>query len=341
MSQHPGRFFLFWLFAASLARADGSSAAPAPLFDDFEGGQNEGGWSYNPADLIEAAGGNPGGFWHQPVADTFAPIVVSTAALLGGDWRAAQIDLVTFDARLFDVDFGDGSGFAMTLLLRDTHGTPSVNDDDFAYFVGPNIPLEGAGWKSFAYPIPSQDTSALPPGWTGGWIGDVEHFRPGVEWSDVIQSVDRVEITWIDPAFFAIFQQWDLGLDNVAIHAEGFAAPRNGSGANPLGYASTTIPTLGATWTASVDLATPGHLVSAVAIAPQGALSGVFPGGSIAGELLIKPAGLLVDIQTGTHVFPLPSTPSLLGTCIATQAATVAADGSIHLNNAIDVVLGD
>ena len=32
-----------------------------------------------------------------------------------------------------------------------------------------------------------------------------------------MESVDRVEIHFLHPCFFAIFQQWILGADNVAI----------------------------------------------------------------------------------------------------------------------------
>jgi hypothetical protein len=328
------------LLLAAPVLAAGSGPTPAPLFDDFTGGTNEGGWTYNPGDVIETSGGNPGGWWHQATADTFGPSVPSTNPSLAGDWRARNVDRASFDARLDDLDFGTGAGFQMTLLLRDTHGTPSINDDDFAYFVGDEVPLKGAGWKSFSYPVPSQDTSALPAGWTGGYPGDSTSFRPGVDWNDVITSVDRVEIWWIDPALFAIFQQWNIGLDNVHISADGAAVVRNGGGGNPLGYASTSTPTLGATWTATVDLATPGHLLSAVAVSFGGATEGVFPGGAIAGELLVLP-GFAVDVQTGSHAIPVPPTLSLLGVCVATQAATVASDGSIHLNNALDLTLGD
>jgi len=325
--------------APSLAFADGSTGGPNALHDDFEGGVNEGGWTYNPGDVIEAAGGNPGGWWHQPVADTFGPIIVSQAKSLAGDWRAANASEVSFDAILNDIDFGTGAGFQMTLLLRDTHGTASIADDDFAYFVGANIPLKGAGWSSFSFPVPSQDTSALPAGWTGGHTGDSTSFAPGVDWNDVITSVDRVEIWWIDPSFFAIFQQWNIGLDNVVVHMDGRADVRVGSGVNPVGYASTSAPNVGTTWTSTVDLATPGHVASAIAVSYGGATSGVFPGGGVVGELLVLP-GYVVDVQAGSHAFPLPNDPTLFGLCVATQAATVAPDGSIHLQNALDVTFG-
>jgi hypothetical protein len=339
MQRLLSRSLLLFLAPVAPALADGSTSGPNALADDFEGGVNEGGWTYNPGDVLETTGGSPGGWWHQPVADTFGPIVVSTNKSLAGDWRAAGADLVSFDAQLLDLDFGTGAGFQMSLLLRDTHGTVSVADDDYAYFVGAQIPLKGAGWKSFSFPVPSQDTSAVPAGWKGGWAGDGEHFRPGVDWNDVITSVDRVEIWWLDPALFAIFQQWDIGLDNVVVRMDGRAEVRNGSGVNPLGYASTSAPTVGATWTATVDVATPGHLLSAVAIALGGATQGVFPGGGIVGEVLVQP-GFVIDVQAGNHAFPLPADPSLFGLCIATQGATVASDGSIHLNNALDVVFG-
>lgn len=325
------------LLASSLAASDGSG--PAPLHDDFEGGQNLGGWTYNPSDVIESTGGNPGGWWHQSFADTFGPVIASKSPSLAGDWRAAGVDRVAFDARLDHLDFGTGLGFQMTLLLRDTHGTPDVQDDDFAYMVGDNVPLVGAGWKGFDYAIPSADTSPLPAGWTGGHTGDSTSFRPGVDWNDVITSVDRVEIWWIDPALFAIFQVWDIGLDNVVVEAPGFATVRNGSGVNPLGFVSTSAPNLGTTWTSTIDVATPGHVASAVAVALGGPTQGVFPGGGVTGELLVL-GPYFVDVAVGVHALPIPPMPALLGLCVPTQGATLAPDGTIHLSNGLDVTLG-
>ena len=324
---------------AGLPAADGLTGAAASQ-DDFDNGQNQGGWSYNPGDVIEPTGGNPGGWLHQAAAFTFAPIFSSQSNSFAGDYRAAGIDRFEFDARLDNQDFGNGNGFNISVLLRDTKGTPSVNDDDYAYRVGPNIPLEGAGWEHYALDIPSADTSAVPSGWKGGWVGDPENFRPGVEWSDVITSVDRMEIWYIDPAFFALVQGWDVGLDNVVLHGGGQALTRNGGGSNPLGYTQTTPAEIGAPWTTAVDIATPAHPISLVVISAQSGTSGIFPGGIIVGELLVKPSGFLLDIASGTHSFNLPNDPGLMGLCIATQGATVSALGQAHMNNAIDIVIG-
>jgi len=337
--QRTVSLLLLSLFAvAPTALASGSG--PGALFDGFEGGVNKGGWTYNPGDILETTGGNPGGWWHQPVADTYGPIITSTNPNLSGDWRATGVDFMRFDAILNALDFGTGSGFEMAVLLRNTKGTPLPDDDDYAYLVGPNIPLKGAGWKTFNFPIPSQDTSPVPTGWKGGWAGDVEHFRPGIDWNDVITSVDRVEIHWLNPAYFAIFQQWNVGLDNIYLRADGTATLRNGAGGNPATYVSTSTPDVGMTWTSTIDIATPGHLLSVVAVSLGGPAAGIFPGGSLVGELLIQPNFFTVDVQTGAHAFPLPGSPSLFGLCLATQGATIAPTGQIHLCNALDLVIG-
>lgn len=328
---------LCFLALASLTPA--ALASDAAIFDGFNTATNKGGWSYNPADAWEATGGNPGGWWHQANADTFGPIIVATDKALTGDFRAKGVKRLTFDAQLLGMNFGDGNGFNMSVLLRDTKGTSDVSDDDYAYFVGPNIPLLGAGWKSFDFAIPSADTSAVPTGWTGGWAGDSTSFRPGVTWNDVVTSVDRVEIHWLDPSLFAIFQQWNIGLDNIAVHAAGDATPRNGSGVNPVSYTA-DVPAIGTTWNGAIDIATPGHALSVLAISNAGPISGVFPGGGVTGELLIQPSFFSLDIKTGAHTFVLPADPSLLGLSVASQGATIDASGGVHLANAIDLVIG-
>ncbi len=326
-------------FLALLAHGSVASAQMA-TFDNFDTGINKAGWTYNTGDVIEATGGNPGGYLHQPVADTFAPIFTTTSSKLKGDWRAAGVSRLTFDAILHDMNFGNGSGFEMSILLRDTKGTAGVTDDDYAFYVGPNIPLKGAGWKSFDFAIPSQDTSAVPLGWKGGWAGDGGMFRPGVTWNDVITSVDQVEIFWLNPEFFAIFQQWNVGHDNMAIHASGTTKIRNGAGGNPVGYTSTSAPSILTGWTATVDLLTPGHPLSFVAVSLGGATQGIFPGGSLVGELLLQPNLLMLDLQAGSHFFALPNDPSLLGMGFATQGGTIDAGGMIYFNNAIDIKIG-
>ncbi|MEZ4652798.1 MAG: hypothetical protein R3E12_04120 [Candidatus Eisenbacteria bacterium] len=199
-------------------------AAADTFIDDFEGGTNQAAWAFiRGADVIESTGGNPGYYLHQPTYDTFAPILESlpgTGTPFEGDYAATGVSRISWDAINHHMDFPDGTGFPITLVLRDAKGTPDVDDDDYVYFVGANVPRVGEGWVHYDVTIPSQETD-LPVGWKGGWVGDCETLRPGVTWADVISHVEQVEIWWLDPCFAAIFQQWNVGVDNLEIEFEG------------------------------------------------------------------------------------------------------------------------
>jgi hypothetical protein len=188
--------------------------------DDFDSGQNPNGWSFASFDVLEANGGNPGGWLHVAGLDTFYPMLESGTSASWpwiGDLAATGAVRISLDAITLHTDFPIAGGFFMSVLLRDTQGTFNVDDDDYAYFVGEEVPQPGAGWKHFDFDVPSRCGVNVPPGWHGGWSGDGDDFRPGVTWSDLISQVDRVEIWWSDPTNFAIFQMWEAGVDNLEI----------------------------------------------------------------------------------------------------------------------------
>ncbi len=316
-------------------------SAGDPVNEDFEAGSNVGLWSFNVTtpDVLESSGGNPGGWLHNPFVSSFAPILTSGAGrtCFVGDYRARGVTGVSIDAQTLSATFG-AVGFEFSLLLRDTKGTPLPDDDDYAYFVGPEVPQPGAGWKHFVFAIPSADTSAVPAGWSGGWAGDAVNFRPGVDWNDVITNVDRVEFWWLNPSFFAIFQSWDVGADNLVLEIPSASATRNGGGSNPAGYVETAPALFGGTWTTTVDIATPGAFASLVAIATAGPTS-VPLAGTLHGELLILPPLVAIDVAVGTHAIAIPADCALAGATLYTQAATFL-PGDIALNNAIDTTIG-
>ncbi len=199
-----------------LAAAQGSGTST----DNFDAGLNPNGWNFSSFDVLESSGGNPAGWLHVTGLDTYYPILESgfgASAPWIGDLAANGVVRISLDAQTLHTDFPIAGGFFMSLLLRDTKGTFNVDDDDYAYFVGEEVPLPGAGWKHFDFDVPSRSGVSLPPGWTGGWAGDGQHFRPGVTWQDVIANVDRVEIWWSDPSAFAIFQMWEVGVDNLEV----------------------------------------------------------------------------------------------------------------------------
>lgn len=233
---HPHRCTRAWV-ALGLTLLLASSSRATTHVEDFEGGVNPSGWAFiRGGDTFEGSGGNPGGWLHQPVYDTFAPTldpVFGATTPFRGDYRSTNVTRISLDAQTLDLDFGNGDGFQLTLVLRDANGTPSnFDDDDYVYFIGPNVPRVGEGWTHYDYDIPSQFSGTLPPGWKGGWSGDCETLRPGVNWDDVITNVERVEFWWIDPCLFAIFQQWNVGADNLEIE---YGDPTNVEDDGPYG----------------------------------------------------------------------------------------------------------
>lgn len=210
------------LFSAAVVVAASAAMGDVTFTDTFSNGANPSGWTFNVTnpDVIEPSGGNPGAWLHNDFVVSFAPRATTTFGRdtpFHGDFRAAGVSSISVDARTDFASF-TAEGRQFSIVLRDMNGTPNdFDDDDYAYYVGDLIPQVGQGWVRYEFQIPSQSDDPVPAGWSGGWSGDLENFRPGVEWSDVISSVERVEFWWLHPAFFAIVQDWDVGIDNVSI----------------------------------------------------------------------------------------------------------------------------
>ena len=335
------------LLVAVVGTAAPSSAGSSTFTEGFEGGTNRAAWSFIAGfDRIQTSGGNPGAWLRQPSFDTFAPILSNDPGQpspFQGDFRAAGVARISLDARTDATTFGNPTGFEMSLLLRDTKGTAIPDDDDYAYFVGPQVPQPGEGWVHYDFAIPSSSTAAVPTGWFGGWAGDPENFRPGVDWNDVITSVDVVEVWWLDPRLFAIFRNWDVGVDNVAIELEALPAtvtPRF-SRANANSLTSKAAPVLGTVWPATLDCS--GHASGLAALAGGALPSFGIPADQ--GELLLDPADLFFVLglaHAGGPVDfaqPVPATPALCGTPVFVQGLCTGAPGG-QLSNALDLVLG-
>ena len=205
--------------------------------EGFGQGKNTGGWSFfgdptNPVERIEESGGNPGAFWHSTCSglaclDTFAPqfrTELGRSSVFTGDYRAKGVLELGVDFEILGPPFVSTGGRPLTLILFDDAGTPDVFGDDSAvYLLGAkNIPALNAGWESYEFAVPSQST-VLPDGWQvlfGNGTSDEV-------WNRVITGVDQVEYFFGDPTFFFIFQQWEIGADNLRI--ERSATPVRGS----------------------------------------------------------------------------------------------------------------
>ncbi len=213
---------VLWLSGLSLVCLSGAGWAQE-FVESFEGGSNEGQWSFLPGgDVIETGGGNPGAYLHVPFLDTFAPrpgTLLGLASEFSGDFRARGITGIGVDLITHSVDFSAG-GRPLTLLLTSDQGTPGdLSDDWAAYVIGPaNIPMEGEGWLSYSFVVPSA-SPGLPAGWATLSLG--ASSPPAPDWNALITDVDRVSFFYGDPNLVFIFQGWDLGLDNARIVAGG------------------------------------------------------------------------------------------------------------------------
>ena len=188
---------------------------------------------------ITPAGGNPGGFFESVVGDqridSVGPTLTTSSAVASafdGNYVARNVTNLGLDFATLGTDFpiadDDGNvseAFRLTLVLRSENGTPlDFSDDATVSFVGNAIPAgPDAGFVRYDFAIPSTfvgSGGSVPAGWIGGGGGDVTGGLPaGVEFQDVLAGVDSLELRTLTFGFGAIFQQWDVGVDNLSITA--------------------------------------------------------------------------------------------------------------------------
>jgi len=212
--------------------------APAPkltFVEGFESGTRTGGWSFfgnpaNPIEVIEPAGGSPGRFLHSTCSgfdclDTFAPQLrtqLGTSSVFTGDYRANGVASLGVDLAVFGPPGVTTGGRPLTLILSNDAGTPGSSlDDVVVYRLGArNIPQADGTWRAFDFHVPSASTT-LPAGWQvlqGSGNDDAD-------WNQVVTGVTQAEFFFGDPQFFFIFQQWELGVDDVRIRLDAHALP--------------------------------------------------------------------------------------------------------------------
>jgi len=232
-------------FAAFAAGPDGCRKKTI-FTESFEGGTNEGGWSFGIQEEAIAPSGSPRGdvlitacqtnpclFPDLPLV-TFAPRARTQApdSEFTGNLRAKGVTEVSADFRLYQVSFDTYRERPLSLVLVDFNGTPKDPDDDrYVYLVGrKNIPTPSpsgnGGWVTYTFDLPTS-TATLPtpqstiegePGWVAT-VGDV--FTPADDpdaiWNEVVENVDQMMFWWHDPRFFAILQDWKVAMDDATI----------------------------------------------------------------------------------------------------------------------------
>lgn len=205
--------------------------------EPFNDGSNEGGWGFLcPGSFIDDDGGNPGPFMRAAGMEHFAPMARTCGrapSVFKGDYRSANVFSISVDFKTFSAS-STTVDRPLTLVLVNHAGTPGdISDDWYVFYVGKqNIPPvatgseRGDGWVRYHFDVPSHSPT-LPPPYSGaegqsGWVAAVgEVFAPAEDpdavWNTVIQNVDEVIFWWHDPRYFAIFQMWDVGMDNPSL----------------------------------------------------------------------------------------------------------------------------
>jgi len=206
--------------------------SPVPLFSETFSGGNEGAWRLSDRSIIEASGGDPGAFLRDVNLDTFAPLARTQwekPSMFTGAYRAQGVVALAASFQIFSATWTVEER-PMSLMLVSDPGTPhDASDDTSAFYVGPdNIPFPGAGWSRYHFEVPSHSlTLPFPrsqaegePGWV---VAEGDIFTPAKDpdaaWNTGMEDVDQVIFWFHDPRYFAIFQMWDVGMDNPSIFA--------------------------------------------------------------------------------------------------------------------------
>lgn len=224
--------------------AAGLLAAPAAVsqsgfVEGFDGGSNEGEWSWGTGNQsISPLNGNPGAYLQDLTLFSAQPTLGTAggvASVFTGDYRARKVTSVGIDLITLSKQFAVESNRFVTLVLLDDNGTPAnPNDDRGAYFTSDDlvpdagVPIDAAaGWTSYDIAVDSQAVT-LPAGWQAITFGP-----PALSWSELMSGVDIVEFWYGEPGTIFLFDSWDVGADNARIATAtcqtdlGFAGPGN------------------------------------------------------------------------------------------------------------------
>ena len=205
-----------------------AAGAQETLVETFEGGTNEGAWTFGTGnEYLVDLNGNPGSYLRDSSLVSFTPKASTSfgvPSLFTGDYRARGVVSVGIDLAIAAVN-GNVTSRRLTLILLNENGTPGNLEDDWGAYTVTEFPIPPAGvagltgdtdilqWVAYDIPVPSQSGS-LPAGWN--WINR-NMLRPGGGWSRLMRRVDHVGFVFGDPAQLYPLFNWDVAMDNPRI----------------------------------------------------------------------------------------------------------------------------
>ena len=199
---------------------------------DFEGGVNNGNWTFGFGD-IEPTGGNPGGWYHTAGLDAPYPVFTCEYGAEGftGDYVTTGVTRISADFICNDSSNQWIGTFMFCVFLRNDMGTPTNIEDDIFVYPNPEnwtCPDIGEGWVHYEFDIPSDFVGGpgeLPEGWLGGsYMTGNTTFPEDALWQDVLSGIGRLEFWWNHPDWAAIFATFDVGADNIIVERQGSVA---------------------------------------------------------------------------------------------------------------------
>jgi hypothetical protein len=209
-----------------LAPRTGGAFQSTSFVETFDGGSNEGGWTFGTGnESILSDGGNPGAYLRDTTLFSAHPRASTSFGVdseFTGNWAARGVTSVGIDLATAAAS-GNISSSKLSLVILNDNGTPfDLGDDWGAYHVSDEtVPQPGIlgrggdilGWVPYDFDV---DSSArrLPAGWT--WISRNSVRRSG-SWARLMRDVSHVGFIYGDPARLQLFLNYDVALDNPRI----------------------------------------------------------------------------------------------------------------------------
>lgn len=195
------------------------------IYEDFEDGVIDGGWNWSDwGDTVELSGGNPDAYGQSP------EIWVPTPTYFGGwdapgwtgNYTAMGVTGFSIDIMTIWTQNNWFAEYPLFITIMNHMGTPGdIGDDVFVYYYQYNAPAAGAGWASYQWDIPSDFVGGggeLPAGWDGGNWASPTVFPSDMTWQDMMANVGRLEIRMLAMDYFATFEPYQMGADNVELY---------------------------------------------------------------------------------------------------------------------------
>ena len=207
----------------------GSALAAGSTVADFEGGVNNGDWTWgNAADAVESTGGTPDGWFHNDYLNTFGPRLRCGVDAYGwtGDFVASGVNRIAGDFQTISATTAYMQYYPFTVLLRNHMGTPNDHSDDVYVYYNPDLqfsPDIGQGWVHYDFAIPygfAGGPGEVPENWMGGSPANLEMLPSDITWQEVLSDVS-IEFWFWHPAMFGVLEWFDMGADNIIIEWEG------------------------------------------------------------------------------------------------------------------------